>query len=1087
MKHISHLFFGFVALCAVLASCNREEDTLQQNKYISFQASVGKYQVKATDTAFEKGDEVGLVVGEPLNIYNEKLTWDGSALKPAQPISWGETAKNQKVQFAAYYPYQETPSPEDKADLEFTVRPDQSTHAGYTASDLMVALTEATPAAETVRLSFEHLLSKVVIKIENHLDVGISEVYMGDVYGKIWVDINDSPEPHGSKGTIKAGKVTVNGEEAWALIVVPAANLNPTLMIITTDQKQYTYTIDNPIEFRNGRRYGASVVLDEDAIFTDFTSDITDWVDDADLQFGQDPGPGPEPGDGIWYIGMNGQKKALTPTMYEDHTLHLGAFYGEKGQKVELYLDDVMYRLIQMKSTDYFILTTSSEGKIYEVPETGVYELYVDTTTDEVAIHSYEEGNPASTWTIIGDIEGKAWSEDISMYLVPLSFEGKNYPGYTAEILYTEGEKFKFRLMKSWDYEEYGYGERGSSTAPLEPDTVYPLTAGGGDIQLAQSGRYRIEFNWDLRQVEVKYLGELVQLEGDGTLDNPYTVADAIELTKNLSWTSNNEYESVGPFYVEGVVSKVTTPYGTQFGNANFTISTDGSLESPQFTAYQVYFLENQKWVATFPQVEVGDAVIVYAPLMNYQGKQPETVGKKGYVYSLNGITLISDLPEDDPIPTSEPTGSGTLEDPYNAVAVNAQINAGAIPEGTTVYVAGKVAEITEAFATKFGNASFYINDSGDPRAEGFLCFRVLYLGNRKWVDGDASLAVGDEVVVAGEVTLYKAADGSTLPETVANKGYLFSLNGEGAPEEEKTSWAIEEVLQEPDGTHVVIENAIVYAVSSKGFVVSEHPNSESSLMVYSGYMDDVLSPGDHVYIQGVKGTYNHVPQISVTAEEDYYNRWHDDNSEMEWLNYSAIKIDDFLPLEVKPCYLTGIMDYTWKDNTGYFSVKPAGAERSVSLYWPYCPTAEHYERLTRMNGLTVMACGFSLGYADDGPYSYMMYRNVQVVDAVGEVTIALLLNDEDYAFQEGQYFKVSGTVSEINDRDYGNFYIKDEDGNKLYINGTHDEYGNYPSKWSLNGRDFGRVVSVGRKVTVIGARYKYVNQVELQDCYVIN
>ena len=871
MKHISQLFLSIAALCAVLASCSREEETLQQSKYISFQASVGKYQVKATDTAFEKGDAVGLVVGEPLNIYNEKLTWDGSALKPAQPISWGETAKNQKVQFAAYYPYQAVPSPEDKADLEFTVKPDQSTHAGYTASDLMVAMTEATPAAESVHLSFEHLLSKVVIKIENHLDVGISEVYMGDVYGKIWVDINDSPEAVGSKGTIKAGKVTVDGGEAWALIVVPAKNLNPTLMITTADQKQYTYTIDNPIEFKHGRRYGASIVLDKDAIFTDFTSDITDWVDDADLQFGQDPGPGPEP--------------------------------------------------------------------------------------------------------------------------------------------------------------EY---------------------------------------------------------EGEGTAENPYTVADALALTKNLSWTSNTVFESVGPFYVEGIVSKVESPYGIQFGNANFAISADGSLDSPQFAAYQVYFLENQKWVASYPQVEVGDAVIIYAPLMNYQEKLPETVGKKGYVYSLNGITLISDLPEDDPIPTSEPKGTGTLEDPYNAVAVNAAIKAGAIPAGTTVFVAGKIAEISEAFATKFGNASFYINDSGDARAESFLCFRVLYLGNRKWVDGDASLAIGDEVVVAGEVTLYTAADGSTLPETVASKAYLYSLNGEGAPEEEKTSWTIQEVLQEPDGMHVVIENAIVYAVSSRGFVVSEHPNSESSLMVYSGYMDEDLSPGDHVYIQGVKGTYNHVPQISVTAEEDYYNRWHDDNSEMEWLNYSAIKIDEFLPLEVKPCYLTGIMDYTWKDNTGYFSVKPSGAERALSLYWPYCPTAEHYDRLTRMNGFTVTACGFSLGYADDGPYSYMMYRNVQVVDANSEVTIALLLNDEEALLTGGQYFKVSGTVSEVKDREYGNFYIKDESGNQLLIYGTKDECGNYPGKWSMSGRDFSRVVSVGRKVTVIGALYKYGNEVELADCYII-
>jgi len=1073
MKHVSQLFLGITALCAVLASCNRAEETSQQSKFIRFQASIGTYQTKATDTAFERGDEVGLVVGAPLNLTNVKLTWDGTALTPAQPISWGETPENQKVQFAAYYPYQTNPNPEDKADLEFTVRPDQSTHAGYTASDLMAALTEATPAAESVNLSFEHMLSKVVIKIENHLDVGISEVYMGDVYGKIWVEINGSLQTVGSKGIIKAGKVTVNGEEAWALIVAPAASLNPTLMITTTDQKQYTYTIDNPIEFLRGRRYGASIVLDEDAIYTDFTSDITDWVDDADLQFGQS---GQEPvGDGIWYLSIDGQKKALTPVIYQEHSLHVGAFYGEKDQKVEFYLDNVLYRLIETKGTQYFTYTTSSEGKTYEIPETGAYELYVDTTMEQVAIHKPDVGEASRVWSIIGDIEGKAWSEDIPMYLVPLSFEGKNYAGYATEIKYNAGEIFKFRLMRSWDYEEYGYGERGGSAQALQPDTVYPLTAKGGDIKLSQSGYYRIEFNWDLRQMEAKYLGELYQFEGDGSALNPYSVADAIELTKDLSWTSNDVYDKIGPFYVKGVVSKVDSPYGTQYGNANFNISADGSLESPQFTAYQVYFLENEKWVASYPQVAVGDVVIVYAPLMNYKGNQPETVGKQGYMYSLNGVTLISDLPEDDPIPTSDPKGSGTLADPYNAVAANAKIKAGEIPAGTTVYIAGKIAEITQAYGANFGNATFYINDSGDARAESFLCFRVLYLNNKKWVDGDTQIAVGDEVVVAGEVTLY----GST-PETVASKAYLYSLNGEGAPEAEKTSWTIQEVLQEPDGTQVVIESALVYAVSSKGFVVSDNPNSAPSLMVYTGEMDVDLSPGEHVYIQGVKGTYNHVPQVSVAVTGGAYGEKYD-TGEMESLSYSAIEIDSFLPQEIKPYALTGIMTF---DNS-YFSIKPSGAERSLTLYWPFCPTAEHYDRLVYMNGFTVTACGFSMGYADDGPYSYLMDRHVQVVDAPSEVSIAILVGDE-LPTAPVQYYKVSGTVSEVSDSDHGNFSIKDESGNKLYINGTMDEYGNHPSKWSQSGRTFGSMVSVGRKVTVVGTWKQYDQEATLEDCYII-
>jgi hypothetical protein len=57
-----------------------------------------------------------------------------------------------------------------------------------------------------------------------------------------------------------------------------------------------------------------------------------------------------------------------------------------------------------------------------------------------------------------------------------------------------------------------------------------------------------------------------------------------------------------------------------------------------------------------------------------------------------------------------------------------------------------------------------------------FTAYRVLYLGNKKYTEGDL-LKAGDAVIVCGKVVNYK---GNT-PETSQNTGYLYSLNGKTA------------------------------------------------------------------------------------------------------------------------------------------------------------------------------------------------------------------------------------------------------------------------------------------------------------------
>lgn len=149
-------------------------------------------------------------------------------------------------------------------------------------------------------------------------------------------------------------------------------------------------------------------------------------------------------------------------------------------------------------------------------------------------------------------------------------------------------------------------------------------------------------------------------------------------------------------------------------------------------------------------------------------------------------FSSCEDVPEPYTLPTQpdaggttegEPKGTGTAADPFNSIAaINycKTLEAG-VESDKEVYIKGKVQSIKDQFSTSFGNGSFYIAD--DESSEKFYIFRSLYLGNKRWTASDPELKEGDEVVVCAKVMNYM---GNT-PETVANKTYLFSLNGKTA------------------------------------------------------------------------------------------------------------------------------------------------------------------------------------------------------------------------------------------------------------------------------------------------------------------
>ena len=250
---------------------------------------------------------------------------------------------------------------------------------------------------------------------------------------------------------------------------------------------------------------------------------------------------------------------------------------------------------------------------------------------------------------------------------------------------------------------------------------------------------------------------------GDGSLENPFNSAAANELGETLSsGSSTDDY-----YYIQGIVYSISEEFSSSYGNATFYISADGT-STDKFYCYRVYYLNNQKWTDSDPQIEIGDSVIVYAKIMNYSGTI-ETAQSYGYIYYHNGTTGTAASES-----TGEATGSGTVDDPYNCVAAN-EIGS-SLSTGSTsddyYYIKGTIVSITESFTSSYGNATFYISDDGTSTDQ-FYCYRIYYFNNQSWTTGDTQIAVGDEVVVYAKIMNYYGT-----PETALYYGYLYSLNG---------------------------------------------------------------------------------------------------------------------------------------------------------------------------------------------------------------------------------------------------------------------------------------------------------------------
>ena len=279
-KYIVILTIGILAL-GVCSSCRRGRENPEDAAYalredVVFTASASGYvPAKASDSALEDGDEIGIFALDPIDALNVKGTLGQGKVTTEVPVKWG-LGQKEVSRFAAYLPYM---TGTEGTDLSFSVRADQSSYAGYSASDLRYAVTDAVPGTP-VDFLFQHSLSKLVVVMET-TDVEVESVVTGELVTGVRLNLVDgNVEETALKGTVTMGKaVSANGGEGHVAILVPQKGVFP-LTVTLKGGTTINAVMPSTVTLMPGMAYKAVVGL-----AGTFRLTVTDWADDGEMPY----------------------------------------------------------------------------------------------------------------------------------------------------------------------------------------------------------------------------------------------------------------------------------------------------------------------------------------------------------------------------------------------------------------------------------------------------------------------------------------------------------------------------------------------------------------------------------------------------------------------------------------------------------------------------------------------------------------------------------------------------------------------------------------------------------------------------------
>ena len=560
----------------------------------------------------------------------EMVTVTLTAQKPGDETRTAAVEEDSKVSYVW--------TDEDKANLKvFVVGEDDKGNE---------KLTEVTD--RTVAVSSDNKVLTVTATVEAGSTLRTAVANAWTTSNKPKINVNQSPKTDNfdpGADILVAEDVTVDGlEEALLDFSRPVAINKMTLKNLTAGEKIYEVTVTSDKDIAGYYNNGAMEAQ---------AKKLTLSYDNVEVgENGEFP---------VYFVTMPNEGNSLTVVVKSDQFVYTKSFgtvnftvgkFSKFGVKLPAGEPVV--------STDYtgdWVITGVNGGNAFaaqayvsgnNLSALGV-ELDVDnekissTKADEIKMHleKVTEGDYSGLYTIM-DASGNylyAASSSANQLKGAATIGGADY--YWAVEKETDGT-FSMKATKSSNRNvmQFNFGSSVFScyaSASQKPVTLYP-------------------YSW------VEEDADAPQPSGTGTLDDPYNALGAVDAVKDLTWTSNTDYESTDDVYVKGKISRIanngTYTAGGTYGNASFYISEDGNAVN-EFYCFRVLYLGNKKFEAGQTDIEVGDEVVIYGKLMNYKGNTPETVGNEAYLYSLNGVT--EEEPAEKYTITVNPSENGTV------------------------------------------------------------------------------------------------------------------------------------------------------------------------------------------------------------------------------------------------------------------------------------------------------------------------------------------------------------------------------------------------------------------------------------------
>lgn len=273
-----------LAIVTAVLSCQKQSSTANPAP-MSIQFIHPSVETRATETAFETGDKIGLYVVEtpaPLQVSgnyvnNLQATYNGTQWTGDTGLRWPSTES--VCDIYAYYPFMEV----SKIDASpFSVLEDQS--SGFGACDFLWGKAASVAyTTEAIPVQFSHKLSKITLKLVK------SESYEGDlptdavfyIHSTVPDAIVDlttgsvSKDPYGTARTITCHKVD---DETYEAVVIPQ-RLSSRTPLFEMVANGVSYLVEGSFNFKPGINYTFSVTLNTstESIRIEIGGEIEDW------------------------------------------------------------------------------------------------------------------------------------------------------------------------------------------------------------------------------------------------------------------------------------------------------------------------------------------------------------------------------------------------------------------------------------------------------------------------------------------------------------------------------------------------------------------------------------------------------------------------------------------------------------------------------------------------------------------------------------------------------------------------------------------------------------------------------------------